>query len=83
MTQANHLQYLKAEIKNVYIENLSMHRTINQLSVSTHHALLCSVVGMTSLRVLHVSNYTTVDVTTVSNANFYTEVTRSSSYFGV
>jgi hypothetical protein len=32
MTQANHLQHLKAEIKNVYNENLRMHRTINKLS---------------------------------------------------
>jgi hypothetical protein len=44
----------------------------NQLSgydALTSHALLCIVVDMTSLHIVHVSNYTVVDVMTVGNEN--------------
>jgi hypothetical protein len=38
---------------------------------------------MMSLHVIHVSNYTIVDVMTVNNENLYVEVDRSSGYFRV
>jgi hypothetical protein len=45
---------------------------INQLSgndILTHHVVLCIAVGMTPLHFMYVSNYTVVDILTVSNAN--------------
>jgi hypothetical protein len=50
--------------------------------VLTHYALLCIVVGMTSVYVMHISNYTVVDMS-ISNANLYVVLVRSSSYFRV
>jgi hypothetical protein len=38
--------------------------------ILTCHALLCITVGMMSLHIMHVSNYTGVNLMTVKNANF-------------
>jgi hypothetical protein len=39
--------------------------------------LLCIVVGMTTLHVMHISNYTAADVMTVSNRNLYVVLAKS------
>jgi hypothetical protein len=44
---------------------------------------MCIVVAMTSIDVMHVSNYSIVDIKPVGNANLYTVLARCSSYFRV
>jgi hypothetical protein len=54
---------------------------LNGYDILTCHAVLCIVVGKMSLHIMHVSNYNVVDIMTVSNANLYLVLARSSSVF--
>jgi hypothetical protein len=47
------------------------------------HVALCVVVAMTSTDVMHVSNYSTIDIMPVGNANLYVALAKCSSYFRV
>jgi hypothetical protein len=47
------------------------------------HVALCIVVAMTSIDIMHVSNYSVVDIMTVGNANLYVVLASCSSYFRV
>jgi hypothetical protein len=62
------------------------YNTLNQLSgydVLTHHAILCIVVGMTSLHAMHISYYTVVDIMAAGKANLHVVLAISSSHFRV
>jgi hypothetical protein len=47
------------------------------------HSVLCIIVVMTSIDVMHVSNYSVVDILPVGYANLYIVFARCSSYFRV
>jgi hypothetical protein len=60
--------------------------TFSQLSgydVLRHHAVLCIIVGTTSLHVMRISNYVVIAVMPVGNADLYIVLARCSTYFRV
>jgi hypothetical protein len=67
------------------MDNITFNITkpLSGYDVLTLHAVLSIIVDMTSLHIIHVSNYTIVDTMTLSNANLYVVLARSSSYFRV
>jgi hypothetical protein len=65
------------------MHNLGGHR-FNQSSgydIYRCHEVLCIIVAMMSIDVMHVSNYSDVDIMPISNGNLYVVLARCSSYF--
>jgi hypothetical protein len=59
---------------------------VNQSSgydVYRRHAVQCIVVAMASVDVTHVSNYSIIDIMTVTDVKLYVVLARCSSYFTV
>jgi hypothetical protein len=74
---------LKVSINGILPALVAAFNESSGYDVYRHHAVLCIVVAMTSIDIVHISNYYIVDIMPVGNANLYIMLARFSSYFRV
>jgi hypothetical protein len=74
---------LKVSINGILPALIAAFNQSSGCDVYSRHAVLCTVVAMTSMDVMHISNYYIVDIMPVGKANFYIVLARCSSYFRV